>query len=114
MIVGVRFRLWSAELETKDWTFIRLEGDWELKTEDGQTIDRSVDVEEREDFELWRTCGSKLTRVSVSEAEPAVLQVDFDNGLRLRAWANGPAGWEIGTGEAAIFSDPDLHISRNL
>ena len=104
---------WACGFLTDEDTYVSLEGVWFLYDNNGDQIDRSMPLEDRGAFHLWRVCGTKVEVVTLTGDLEDVLLVTFDNGYRLEALSgNGYTDWHLRTPAFDIYSDGLLHFTE--
>ena len=81
-ITRIALAQWLIEISGDD-SFFQVESRWELRTNDGTTIDEKRGLEDRVGFELWRIVGSTIVSSIVVKKRLSTLILKLSNGLEL-------------------------------
>lgn len=71
-----------------DDTLLHITGHWKLRSSDGKTIDQDIPLEVRQQFDLWRLCGKRVTDVDLVDDTEAKLVIHIPSIGLLEALAD--------------------------
>jgi hypothetical protein len=95
-VMEVTLEPWSVRVDLDD-NYLHIEGDWKLLNAEGETVDRSIDYEQRTEFHLWRITGQIVNFAEFINQPPYRLTIRFKNGFQMNILANsdGYEDWSL-------------------
>jgi hypothetical protein len=109
-VTEVTLEPWSVRVDLDD-NYLHIEGDWILLNVAGETIDRSMDYEQRTKFHLWRITGHIVNFAEFINQPPYRLTIRFENGFQMNILANsdGYEDWSLSSSnEALVVCNDDV------
>ena len=95
-VTRVSFEAWRVLLVIKDCEVI-LEGSWQLIDREGNMVDWSMPLSQREMFGLWKLVTNEVQSINIEQTANLVLTLTFSNGMTLIAMSDedGFEDWSV-------------------